>query len=206
MPRVSQEHLAARRDQIVRAAYRCFGRKGFHRTTMRDICRESGLSAGAVYNYFRGKDEIVEAVGAWGREATARALHAVDRPDNALAALAALLEAVMPTFDTQAVIESSRLDLRLWAEAVHTPRLQKLFCQARDATSAPFADIMRRGQQAGEIDPHIDPDAAARVVLSMLVGLQVQKAIDPDVNVAECTLVIKRLLEGAVAADPSGGK
>ena len=49
MPKVSQEHRDARRAQILRAAAACFERKGYQRTTMADIIRESGLSAGAIY-------------------------------------------------------------------------------------------------------------------------------------------------------------
>ena len=48
MARVSQEHLDARRRQILEGAARCFARDGFHSTTMQDILRETGLSAGAV--------------------------------------------------------------------------------------------------------------------------------------------------------------
>ena len=49
MPKVSEQHREARRDQIVDAALRCFSRKGFQRTSMADIIAESGLSAGAIY-------------------------------------------------------------------------------------------------------------------------------------------------------------
>jgi AcrR family transcriptional regulator len=62
MPKVSEQHAAARRRQIVEAASRCFARRGFHRTTMKDIFRESGLSPGAVYTYFFGKDDLIAAV------------------------------------------------------------------------------------------------------------------------------------------------
>jgi AcrR family transcriptional regulator len=171
---------------------------------MRDICAEAGLSTGAVYNYFRSKDEIVEAVGACGRDATARRLESLDTPDDAVGALTAVIDALMPMFDTAAVIESSRLDLRLWAEAVHTPRLQKVFCESRDASSAPFAEIVRRGQAGGALDAQLDPEAIARVLLSTLIGLQVQKAIDPDTNVAECTLAIRDLLERALPVRERG--
>jgi AcrR family transcriptional regulator len=64
MPRVSERHAAARRGQILAAALRCFERDGFQRTTMQDIFRESGLSPGAVYTYFFGKDQIVREVAA----------------------------------------------------------------------------------------------------------------------------------------------
>ena len=42
------------------AAIACFTRKGFHQTTMDDICEGAGLSPGAVYRYFASKDEIIQ--------------------------------------------------------------------------------------------------------------------------------------------------
>ena len=59
MPKVTEEHVEARRRQILSAALRCFAREGFHRTTMQDIFREADLSPGAVYSYFKGKDELI---------------------------------------------------------------------------------------------------------------------------------------------------
>lgn len=62
MPRVTDEHRANRRAQMVPAAVRCFERQGFHATSVADIVAESGLSAGSVYQYVRSKDEIIAAV------------------------------------------------------------------------------------------------------------------------------------------------
>jgi AcrR family transcriptional regulator len=62
MPKVSQAHLDARRQQIVDAARARFASHGFARTSMADIVAESGLSNGAIYRYFASKDEIVVAV------------------------------------------------------------------------------------------------------------------------------------------------
>jgi AcrR family transcriptional regulator len=62
MPRVSQEHRDQRRQQILDAARRCFIREGFHQTSMTDILTEAGLSAGAVYGYFKSKNEIIAAI------------------------------------------------------------------------------------------------------------------------------------------------
>src|SRR3712207_6164045 len=62
MPRVSAEHLEGRRNQILDAARRCFAANGFHSTSMQDILAESGLSAGAVYRYFSGKEDIIAAI------------------------------------------------------------------------------------------------------------------------------------------------
>lgn len=62
MPRVSQERLDARRRQILEAAARCFARNGFHATSMQDVLKEADLSAGAVYRYFSGKEELIAAI------------------------------------------------------------------------------------------------------------------------------------------------
>ena len=62
MPKVSEAHLAARRQQILDAALACFDRDGFHGASMQDIFEESGMSAGAVYRYFSSKEDIVEAI------------------------------------------------------------------------------------------------------------------------------------------------
>jgi len=62
MPKVSDEHRAARRDQILDASMRLLTTKGYRGTSMTDIIRESGLSAGAIYGYFASKTEIFQAV------------------------------------------------------------------------------------------------------------------------------------------------
>lgn len=62
MARVTQEHLDARRRQILDGAALCFARNGFHATSMQDVLKEVDLSAGAVYRYFSGKDELISAI------------------------------------------------------------------------------------------------------------------------------------------------
>jgi len=44
--------------QILSAARKSFLKKGYHATTMLDICREAHLSKGLIYFYFNNKDEI----------------------------------------------------------------------------------------------------------------------------------------------------
>lgn len=46
MPKLKPATMAARRDEILRAAEACFARQGFHQTTISDVIAEAGLSAG----------------------------------------------------------------------------------------------------------------------------------------------------------------
>ena len=58
MPRISAAHEQEVRDRIVAAAVRVFSDKGFHSSTIADVCRESGLSVGAIYTYFPSKEAL----------------------------------------------------------------------------------------------------------------------------------------------------
>jgi len=62
MPKLSKEQKISRRKQIMQDALICAARKGFHQTSMRDICREAKMSIGAVYNYYKSKEEILAAI------------------------------------------------------------------------------------------------------------------------------------------------
>lgn len=53
------------RRRVLETALDLFRRKGFDRTTMRDIARAAGMSLGAAYHYFPSKDALVEAYGEW---------------------------------------------------------------------------------------------------------------------------------------------
>lgn len=50
------------RDNVLLAARAVFGRDGFSGARMSDIAQEAGLSQGAIYRYFRHKDEVFRAV------------------------------------------------------------------------------------------------------------------------------------------------
>jgi AcrR family transcriptional regulator len=57
-PDVSEE----RKGQIIQAATDVFTRKGFHDARMDDIVKETGLSKGALYWYFKSKEELIIAI------------------------------------------------------------------------------------------------------------------------------------------------
>ena len=62
MPRVSQEHLDSRRQQILDGARSCFARFGYEGATVRRLEEATGLSRGAIFHHFRDKDALFLAV------------------------------------------------------------------------------------------------------------------------------------------------
>jgi AcrR family transcriptional regulator len=196
MPKVSDAHVEARRTQILEASCKCFSRKGFHQTTMRDICAEAGLSAGAVYGYFKSKDELIEALAELGRRNTSALIESALGEGTAPASLSQLLRTVVGLFNTDEGREGTRLDVRLWGEGLHTPQIRKLFQEAFEDSSRPLIRVIRDGQKRGEISNELDPESAARVCIALVLGLQVQRALDSAGDLAGCTDVISSLLHG----------
>ncbi len=64
MPRVTDAHRQARRDEIARAAVRVLHREGVANASIARIVEESGLSAGAIYANFENKSELARTVAA----------------------------------------------------------------------------------------------------------------------------------------------
>lgn len=62
MPRVSQDHLDARRTQILDAARRCFAMYGYEGATVRRLEEATGLSRGAIFHHFGDKESLFLAL------------------------------------------------------------------------------------------------------------------------------------------------
>ncbi|MBI4765344.1 MAG: TetR/AcrR family transcriptional regulator [Deltaproteobacteria bacterium] len=54
--------VAKRRNQIVQKAMILFRKKGYHKTTMREICEKSKVNRGSFYDYFTSKDDILNYI------------------------------------------------------------------------------------------------------------------------------------------------
>jgi AcrR family transcriptional regulator len=62
VPRVSTDHLTARRQQILDGARACFTRYGYEGATVRRLEQSTGLSRGAIFHHYRDKDALFLAL------------------------------------------------------------------------------------------------------------------------------------------------
>lgn len=62
MPKVSQDHLDARRRQILDGARNCFARHGYEGATVRRLEETIGLSRGAIFHHFKDKESLFLAL------------------------------------------------------------------------------------------------------------------------------------------------
>jgi AcrR family transcriptional regulator len=177
VPRVSQEYLEARRRQILDAARRCFVRNGFHATSMQDILGEADLSAGALYRYFKSKDEIIAAIGFANVAAFTAAVEQVlqvDDPPSLDEALGLLLDALERLDEEQ---DHAKITLQAWSEALRSPALAARVEAGWADLTRSLAGLVQTYQERGDISSDVSPDHVARVLVGLLHGFVVRRAV-----------------------------
>ncbi|MCS7221103.1 MAG: TetR/AcrR family transcriptional regulator [Anaerolineae bacterium] len=193
-----------RRTQIIQAARACFARQGYHRTTMDDIVRESGLSKGTLYWYFSSKEELFLAIlDAWWRDLA----QAIQKPASDAASTVERLTAWVDALTRfiQAGLDRVRLIMEFWAEVHRSHEIERKLGQIYRERARLLADIIQQGVDRGEFRT-VDPYTTAQTFLAAYDGLLLQQVLLPDrfswdeVN----RLVIDTLLHGLLAYRPGG--
>ncbi len=184
MPKVTEEHLDARRRQIIDAAIVCFARDGFHRATMQDVCHEAALSFGAVYRYFSGKDEIIEAIADERHARESGFMQAAQEAGEGMDALRKLAREFFSSLADPDERTRRRLGVEIWAEAARNSKVRRLVRRGVDRPRDLMADLVRDAQARGELDDSLDPEGVARVFQAMFHGFVLQQAWDPKADVA----------------------
>lgn len=163
-----------RQAEILGAALRVFARKGFHRTTVRDIAREAGLADGTIYNHFENKSALLlallEGLNRRGREETG--LEAVeDEP----------LETFLPRhfrFMLEALTKGTGDALPvILAELLTNPELRQAYARRLLEPNAALGEEalarwVRQGRVRGET-----PELKVRMVSALLLGLVVGRLL-----------------------------
>ena len=175
MPKVKPEALAARRDEILAAAEVCFARQGFHQTTIQDVIKQSGLSAGCIYGHFSGKDELIQAIGERRHARDSALLDSGRGINDPLEGLRAIARASLADLHKEEGLRSRRIALQLWAEALRDEAIHRQVTTGIHRPVALIVELLRRGQRSGVIDPSLNPRSIARSMVAMFQGFILQR-------------------------------
>ncbi|MGI5168380.1 TetR/AcrR family transcriptional regulator [Spirillospora sp. CA-253888] len=182
MPRVSEEHLERRRQQILDAARVCFIRRGIHETSMQDIFTESGLSAGAVYRYFKSKNEIIEAITVTvigGLQHFFAEVTSADPVPPLDEVAARVTERVVVLAGETGPV---RLAPQAWALALHDPELGRYVRENMSVLRDIWIAYAQRLLEAGHLPPGTDTAAVGRTLFGLLPGFLLQHLLLGDIT------------------------
>jgi AcrR family transcriptional regulator len=159
---------------------------------MQDICAEASLSPGALYHYFPSKEEIIEAMVAERRRQGFVRIEGARRLSSTVEALDVLSGA----FDDIDDVAGCAVDVELWGEAFRNPRIAAALSSDMHAVCAAFASIIRVAQDRGDINPEVNPDSVARIMLSLFHGMVIQKSLDPAIDLKGYVEALKAMMTG----------
>lgn len=166
------------RSRILRAAAAGFAEGGYDGTSVAEICRRAQVSKGAFYHHFPGKQALfLELLESW-LEMLDRQLEGIGESGEPVPAqLLTMTDLIRDVF--AAGHDQLPVFLEFWTRATYDPTTWV-------ATIAPyrryrrfFADVISSGIDEGSLRP-VDPDTAARVVVSLAIGLVLQGLLETE--------------------------
>ena len=160
-PRIAQKR-ERRRAEILQAALRAFGEKGYHRTTLDDIAEHLGVRKTALYHYFPDKEALLYECHRESLVQLARILREAGRLPSPTAQLEHVVrEHVRVMTDT---LQGSPLAFEVTAL---TGEKQARVIAARDRYEKRVRRIIDEGMKAGEFRKG-DPKVAVFVILGAI--------------------------------------
>jgi TetR/AcrR family fatty acid metabolism transcriptional regulator len=160
------ENEPEKRRAILHAAVRVFAEKGYQGCRIADVAKQAGVAYGLVYHYFRNKEELLESVFAEQWTIFIQAIRAIaDGPGTAPEQLAAVCHFSIDVYRTApAAVRVLLLEVARTPNSLRAGSTRQTF----EAALGLVADIVRRGQGAGELRSDVDPGIAAAAMLGAL--------------------------------------
>jgi AcrR family transcriptional regulator len=179
MAKLSEEQRLARRQQILNAGWRCFERNGLHATRMDDVIAEAGLSAGAVYSYFKNKDDLIRAALTTSMTGLAERLRPMleSSDPHPPASLLEHIVAAVEDYTKREGFDLKRIALLGWAESQRDAELKEIMRTFYSAFVTQLAGCVSRWKKAGLVRASANDNHVARALLALVVGYVVQAAV-----------------------------
>lgn len=165
-----------RRREILRAATRCFVRRGFHRTTMDQICVTAGLSPGTVYRYFSSKHAIVESIAGAELAAVAELIEPLRDSDDFVGDFIGITERLVLA---PVNMDEARLGIEIIAEASRNPRVSRVLERHGVKVRSVLEQAAQRARTLGQIDPSLAPAPLAELLLALIEGVVGRALFNP---------------------------
>ena len=165
----------AKREEILRTALEVFAAGGAKGSSLRGLAEAAGLSQAGLLHYFGSKEELFVEV-----------LRARDQGDIETFqdedVVRTLVRVIRHNLDVPGLVELyARLSVAA-ADPAHPGHA--FFVERYAAFRALFRQYVRGMQERGELDPGLDPEGVATLILAAADGLQTQWMLDPSIDMA----------------------
>jgi AcrR family transcriptional regulator len=197
MKRTKEEAEQTRQD-LLNAALAVFSRKGYAAARLSDIAQAAGVTRGAIYHHFGGKEELFIALL---DDASSISSQAVQQAVTQGGSLLEVLSRIM--VNTFNLIEDDSRFRQVMALSLATTNLDLLArrrYQEAEALVESISQQLAGGISSGELRPDLDPKDAARALLAYQNGLAMLWFTNPDMfSVKESAEAMARIYLHGIA-------
>lgn len=155
-----------RREQIAEAALEVIARHGTRSLSVGEVARRTGIVPSAIYRHFHGKEEILSAaIERMGERLLENVARAIAEEGRTIERLRKLLQ-----YHVRAIREGHAGPRIIFAEGIdgggvsHRMEVYHVIRRYLDRV----AEILRHGQQAGDLRGDLDPEATAVHFLGLI--------------------------------------
>jgi AcrR family transcriptional regulator len=192
------ESQAQTRRRLVETARALFLTDGYAATSLERVAEEAGFSKGAVYSNFAGKDElclaVLDAIQAEVAEAVVGAFEGATSLDEALRALDVWADARLGDPDWSA------LEAELAARSRQQPDLRQALEERNRRIRDLICEVLRGTCERHGLTLPMPAEEAAHALLSLGIGLGLQRASDPALSVDVLSDVVRVIVGVPVPA------
>lgn len=200
MPKVEQGYLDARKNEIIDAAMTCFARDGIHGASIADIRDEAGVSNGAIYHYFKTKEEIITALRQRSMVEDAAVYNNVEDGRSAFETLNHFVGEGMRLNHGSPNNTDARVALMMWAEALTSEAVRESQLRLLEPWWAWTARILDRAAADGGLAADVDREALVDVLMALSLGATAIEAWLPGrVSADRLAAAAQTLLGGRVS-------
>jgi AcrR family transcriptional regulator len=164
MPQISDEQAEAMRRRLIDAAVTVVFDRGTEKATSREILKEAGLSAGALYHYFPSKEALYEEV--------ARYHAGVDSggPDPAAMSAEELMALVVLAVEVMFDPHRRSITPLLRATGIHQPAVAEGMARYDQITVEQVGALNQAAADAGLFRSDADADTLTEMVAVFVEG------------------------------------
>lgn len=191
MPKISDERRAERREHILRGARRAFAEHGYEGATVARLEQATGMSRGAIFNYFPSKEDLFLELA---------------RRDNERLIRLWMEKGWEATL--REVVEEDPAWLGVYLELSRKERTDEEFRQrhragTQDELAPVLVEHVRGEQERGDLRDDLEPEKLAGFVSLVVNGIAVQMGSGERIRDVDTLLDFVRTAIGAPPTDPA---
>lgn len=176
MPKIAASARMERRQRLITAAWECAGRRGYRDLTVDHVCEQAGVSKGAFYVYFTGKQELLLALLADDASYLDEQMRELE--DVTLSArerLRRFTRAMLARGD-----DPGRVQVRadIWTAMITEEAVRTQFLSTVERHRAILRRWIKEGIDSGDLAP-ITENALASILLALSDGLLLHGGLGP---------------------------